>query len=286
MPVLKLPGNCEWNEAAWPVSGKREIFIRECYPALYGKCQDAWRRGCQLVIVKGTPGVGKSWFLDFAFSRLLQESVPIMVVRGPEDDVVLYTNGYTTTPQNVSLADARFSRLANNVDYVLYDPHEDPLDTQKLSMRFFGGKKVIIAMSPDPANCKKILKDARGQLTLYMGPVSSEEADQMRTSCYGSFISPERLTQRFEQAGGVPRLLFRETYESAGAEDPVLLEISNSQFFALQDFLKDPNRIDRGEVDAAFKGLWSLYHLFPKEGYESYEIKLCCDNAFKRLEIL
>jgi hypothetical protein len=34
---------------------------------------------------------------------------------------------------------------------------------------------------------------------------------------------------------------------------------------------------------AQYKGLWSLYHLFPADDYKHYEIKICCNNALKRL---
>jgi hypothetical protein len=286
MAVLTVPEDSVWHE--WPVSGMKTIYVPGCYSRIYSKCQFAWQRECRLVVVKGTPGVGKSVFLDYVLSQLLSATgvpVRVMVVRGPSDDVLLYRNGYSEQPEEVSLQVARSNKLANDADYVLYDPHEDPLETQKLNMAFFCKKNVLIAMSPDPQNCKKILKDASRKQVLYMGPMDVNEAEAMRTSCYANSVSAEQLTQRFEQAGGVPRLLFQESAPDPpeGFNDSVLKEISDSQTFALKDFVLNPQRIDCGSVSSEFKGLWSLYHLVPNEEFNNYQIEVCCDNALKLL---
>jgi hypothetical protein len=131
-------------------------------------------------------------------------------------------DGYSKKPEKFDIRVAMFHNLANNVDYVLSDPHENPLETQKLYMSFFCDKSVLIAMYPDRENCKKILKDSGSTHTLYMGPMDIIETKQMWTSCYEASVSFVQLTQRFDQAGGVPRLLFKE---SVGPADSVLDEI-------------------------------------------------------------
>ena len=86
-------------------------------------------------------------------------------------------------------------------------------------------------MPPDPENCSKILKDAKQKKQLYMVPVSLEEADAMRTSCYASDVSADELGKRFGQAGGVPRLLMEKKapVPPTGFDDSVIKDISDRQ---------------------------------------------------------
>lgn len=53
-----------------------------------------------------------------------------MVILGPRDQVHLYKNGHSSEPDDITLADAIANNRASEVDYVLYDPQENPLKTQ------------------------------------------------------------------------------------------------------------------------------------------------------------
>jgi hypothetical protein len=55
-------------------------------------------------------------------------------------------------------------------------------------------------MSPDPENCKKLRKDTVPPL-LYMGTLSFQEAEDMRTCCYPD-ISKELLQVHYQVMGG------------------------------------------------------------------------------------
>ena len=285
MAVVNVPANSVWKK--WPVAQEEVIFDRPCYSEIYQRCQTAWQSGCALVVLKGTPGIGKSFFLDYALSKLLliSESKSVMVILGPRGRVRLYKNGHSSEPEEIMLAEVIADKRASEVDYVLYDTQENPLETQQMDISMFCGKNVLIAMSPDPGNCSKILKDAKQKQLLYMGPTSLEEADAMRISCYASAVSADELRKRFDQAGGVPRLLMEQKapVPPTGFDDSVIKDISDRQNFALNDLVVSPRRIDSGSVTSQFKSLWGLYHLVPDESFTNYQIELCCDNALKLL---
>ncbi|KAL3913025.1 MAG: hypothetical protein SGARI_000862 [Bacillariaceae sp.] len=213
-----------------------------------------------------------------------------MVVCGPRGTAFLYTcmagdSAYDQQPEEISLQEAQTNKRAGDVDYVLYDPQEDPKETQKFSLSFFCGKNVLIAVSPDLQNCSKIIKDAKIISELYMGPTDLVESEAMRVACYGTSVSAEELQQRFDQIGGIPRLLFlaKSPLPVEGYDDSVLRVISDRQNFALNDLVENPSRIDSGSVASSFKSLWALYHLVPDERFTSYKIELCCDNGRKLL---
>jgi hypothetical protein len=69
------------------------------------------------------------------------------------------------------------------VGFVLLDPHEVPEQTQYMSRSIICGKKFLIAMSPDPENCVKIIKDTQDVEYIYMAPTTIEESECMRICC-------------------------------------------------------------------------------------------------------
>ena len=92
--------------------------------------------------------------------------------------------------------------LADEADYVLFDPHETAAKTDEINNKNFRGKPFIVALSPDKDNCKRLLKDTRRQETkFYMGTLSLQEAQVMKSSCYQD-ISDDLLRNRYSQIGG------------------------------------------------------------------------------------
>lgn len=115
-------------------------------------------------------------------------------------------------------------------------------------------------MSPNENNCKKLRKDTQGT-PLYMGPLSLEEALEMRAACYPNLVSEELVRSRFGQIGGIARTLFHRIV--AHNFDSALHQMLENQSKALQDVAENPVRIDGGVGSPQFKHLWSLYHLQP-----------------------
>lgn len=235
----------------------------------------------QGVFLKGSPGVGKSFFLDYAMANLLKSRTAVLLLSGPKNEAYL-CRGFDEPPETCTFDTALKDKWAKNADYVLYDPHENPLRSQDLSPHMFCGKKFIIAMSPDPANCKKVVKDAEEAETVYMGPTTLEESERMRFCCFNDRVSKDQMRQRFEQGGGIPRFLFKTggaLRRAAIATDAAMASLHERQSFALNDLIENPRRIDAGSVASEFNSLWSIYHLVPDEFYTAYTIELCSDSG-------
>ena len=293
--LVSIPAQSQLKE--WPVSGKTTIFARACYKDLFNLCQQAWEQRQQFVWVRGTPGVGKSYFLDYVLAELMKgdiveskcseiKSIRVLVISGPLNKAILFENHKTRPTEFFGLEQVRANNeLIASVQYILFDPHENPQETLHFTTTHFGEARVLLAVSPDPANCAKIDKDSESSETIYMGPVAMEEAEEMRASIYTTRATAQVLKDRFDQAGGIPRLLFKSisVLPRASVRDSVLDTIAERQAFALNDLAVNPRRIDPGCVASEFKSLWSLYHLVPDSYYTSYTIELCCVNALKLL---
>ena len=284
---LVFPSDSVWDTdhpQKWLVSLKKTVFVRQCYVELYALCQHAWNANVQGVFLKGTPGVGKSYFLDYVMSNLVRAGKKVLLLSGPSDRAWL-CSGFDESADTCSLKAALTNRWANGSDYVLFDPHEDPRKTQDLYLGSFCDKKFLIAMSPDPMNCAKIVKDAELTETIYMGPTTMEESENMRICCYSSMVKPEQLQQRFDRGGGIPRFLFKSSgvLPRAGNIDAAVASIDERLAFALNDLVQNSRRIDAGSVASEFKSLWSLYHLVPDSYYTSYSIELCSEYGHQLL---
>ena len=281
MVVLTLPEDSVWQaEGSWPISYRPTIYVRLCYEELYKWCVRLWDDGTEGLFLMGTPGVGKSCFLDYVLDGLLKAGKKVLLLSGPRNKAWM-CSGYNAELKTGVLAAALVDRWAKDADYVLLDPHENPAETEKLHRDIFCLKPFLIAMSPDPRNCKKIVKDTLSSDLLYMGPTSLEEAEDMRDTCYNRITSAS-LKARFAEIGGIPRFLFRGGHHP-GTEDAALASHAERQTFALNDTADNPMRIDPGMVASQFESLWSLYHLRPIKNYSSYTIELCSDSAFSLL---
>ena len=278
---LEFPADARsvWKRNTFLVSSKEIIFVRPCYVDLFDMCRTAWT-GMHSVFSKGTPGVGKSYFLDYAMDRLLLAKAKVLLLSGPMKLASLCC-GYDKPIQEGTLDVALGDKWADQADYVLFDPHENPDESEKLAPNIFCGKQFLIAMSPDPKNCSKIVKDVEESETVFMGPTTIEESEKMRVCCYNTRVTAEQLQYRFDQMGGVPRYLFKSAglFTRIGIQDAVVSAFVDRQAFALNDAVQNPQRIDAGSVASEFKSLWSLYHLVPDQYYTSYTIQLACENA-------
>ena len=232
------------------------------------------------MFLKGTPGIGKSFFLDYVLNNLLNDGKTVLLLSGPENKAWLCF-AFDRPAEICSLDTALTNRWAKRADFVLFDPHEDARRTQNLSRSIFCNKKFLIAVSPDPVNFAKIVKDAKYVGSIYMGPTTLEESESMRICCYNSMVTSEQLQKRFELCGGIPRFLFKpaEIFSDERNIDEAVAAIQERQAEALNDLVNRPKRIDAGSLAADVNSLWSLYHLIPSRNYRSYSIELCSPNG-------
>jgi hypothetical protein len=266
----------------WIQTRSKRLFVPSCYDDIWRLCET------NLAVVDGvevcgTPGVGKSCFLDFALHKLLADEKSVMYVHGKSSKVYFYKSDGNV--EEYTVADAINSNLAETVDFVLLDPPEggDP--------NFWGNanlhsKKFILAVSPDRNNCRGLRKDA-STVVLYMGPVQSiEVAQEMRAACYPA-VAEHIVAARFQEFGGISRFLFKPY-------DPNIADLNkrerDDQRQALNDVVAHPRGIDSGEPASGFKSLWTLYQIHPlieeNSGtidYGDYTIHPCCEDARARI---
>jgi hypothetical protein len=243
----------------WLTTKKDRLFVRDCYPELFELCQKIFSGEIQRsengeiegIFIKGTPGVGKSCFLDYALHRYYRkEGKSVLYLRGPGKRAYAFLKDDTVL--EMSLAIALEMRVAADVDVVLYDPPEASYLTDDVDSLDLCSKPFIVAVSPDPENCKKLQKDTLIE-ELFMGTCSLDEAMKMRELCFSDKVSAKSLKERFLAFGGIVRWLFKSTVE----------DVNKDQVVALRLIQVQPTIADSGEVAKEFKGLWSIYHLQP-----------------------
>jgi hypothetical protein len=294
-------GDClvcsEGNE--WLQTGSNRLFVRPCYHTLFQDCQVAFEGNIQGIFLVGTPGIGKSAFLDFALCRFLQpggndegdaereRERSVLYLSGPTDQAFVFHS--TGVVEEHSIMAALRANIAKNVHVVLYDPHENADRTNDIHLKHFQRKRFIVAMSPDEKNCKKLRKDTRCRATRYMGTFSLSEAEALISSCYPD-VSMDLLHNRYLEIGGIVRHLIRPL--SPFGLDEAIVEFRETQTEALDDVVENPRRIDGGEVASGYKHLWSLYHLQPASPADGmpisygYTIELCCNDVRFRIRDL
>ena len=242
-------------------------------------CHTAWNSEpkFQIVFLKGTPGVGKSYFLDYALACLMEDNQKVLLISGPNAKAMLFES-HQTPPQVSNVLTGLKEKWADKADYVLIDPPENAAKSQEYHHSFLCGKNTVAAVSPDPEILKKLEKDDESTVWIYLGPRSSEEARDMWQCCYSAQVSNADFERRFAVFGGIPRYLFKRK-SPLTLEDSVLQAVAECQTFALNDLAENPARIDGGNLASEFNSLWSLYHLVPDGNLTSYTIQPCCENA-------
>lgn len=276
----------------WLQTGSTRLFVRPCYPALFQECQALFHGSIQGVFLVGTPGIGKSCFLDYALHRFLHDyDQSVLYLVGPRERAYLFRPDGAVVEHNLRNALDNNNIMADeHFDVVLYDPHENVERTNDVHISFFRKKNFIVAMSPDEENCKKLRKDTTARAKLFMGTFSLQEAHDLRSSCY-PHLSQELLCNRHKVIGGVARYLIPPLLPNHA--DMATKEVEEKQSKALNIIAENPLLIDAGEVASQFKSLWSLYHLQPNRlpgddgavtvDYYNYTIELCCEDARVRI---
>ena len=157
MAILSIPEDSVWD--VWPISGRKDIYVRPSYKTALNHCHTAWNVGFQIIYLKGTPGVGKSVCLDYFLSSLIANKKKVLLIKGPTDQAFLFLS-HSTKPRktNSGALEALRGEWAKEADYVLIDPPENSAESQKYAHEFLHSKKTAAAVPPDPENLKKISK--------------------------------------------------------------------------------------------------------------------------------
>ena len=275
------------NDQVWIQTKSKTLFVRKCYSDIWGIVQQhyniiedgpiAMTGTLDGFVISGTPGVGKSCFLDFCLHNLLRLGKSVCYFYGKTMTAkIIKADGTTET---YSVAENFEGALAGQADFLLIDPPENA-NPDFLGGRWgLEGKKFILAGSQNRNNCQAIRKET-STVKLYMGTCSRQESEEMRVACYPG-VTQERAALRFGEFGGIPRFLFKAVVIVDG-EDIVLNEDRQCQRSALADLIRNPKRID--DMESLDSCLSTKFHVEPISlengsiNYMKYTIQPCAED--------
>jgi hypothetical protein len=111
------------SDHKWIQTASKVLFVPSCYDDIWEICV---RRLAVFdgVVISGTPGIGKSCFLDFALHNLLADDIhkSVMYVHGKSGSAYVYAADGSV--ESYSIADVRNNDMATDVDFLLLDPPE------------------------------------------------------------------------------------------------------------------------------------------------------------------
>jgi hypothetical protein len=188
---LVAPPGPEW------LCGRLEIgaplYVRECYSWFYDFALERKNVGSRGVIFTGTPGIGKSAWLNYALVRFLQDGFAVLLQRAGLDDFFVFRDGICTHGFTPTLSSTLLG-LPSKAVY-LFDP--DETKTAPRESRVF----TIAATSPQIVHYKWLRKI--GCSMRYFPCWRLDELAEARPD-----VSAAVLLERFVKWGGIPRFVF------------------------------------------------------------------------------
>lgn len=124
------------GDLTWPSAGSDWLFVNSSYKPLFRKCDELINHtGIQGIFLKGTPGIGKSCFLDYACHQFLQQGKTVLYSHGCRDLVYKFypereEGGFNVFKGVHNMLLTLEAANSPDVDIVLFDPHEDSKKTQ------------------------------------------------------------------------------------------------------------------------------------------------------------
>ena len=172
-----------------------QLFVRQAYSEIFATLEKyVADKNITTVVVSGTPGVGKSYFLWYLLYKLKAKGEKVAMSLG-KDCVIL-----DDFPGVISIEQMKASVFKNYI--YLHDPMASQIPALRLQ-----AKCTIIATSEDP-DVLKPLKH-RDKKFLYMPPWSSAELKSCFSTCYQSLGLSDVVEKRFYYWGGSARHVFK-----------------------------------------------------------------------------
>lgn len=219
------------------------VFVRPCYPPLL----DLVLQGERKVLLRGTPGIGKTHFSLLLILRLIAEGKTVVYQRRDGLRSLLFTPTEVKSASTLNLLDSELGKLSTF--FVV-----DALDPAKVNA------KTILVSSPNKGNFREYVKDAPD--AYFMPPWSLEEILECnRLVGYGRTVA--ELRDGFEKVGGVPRYLLTKTPAAGVAE--VKEAISGTGNLAWKEV--EHSLVTKGSVSG------KVLHLIPGADFKTFEFR-------------
>lgn len=203
--ILSLPG-----EARWPETGASKLVVRPCYTTIWENISSKVHRR---IVVSGSPGIGKSWFLFYCMYMLAKAGQPfVYIVHKGERETYrcyMYTPEGVQSTQGFTTEEVETLLSTDSNAYLLLDDH------RPFSTGYVVGK-IIQATSPDPQKTKEFEKEGQGAhmggTKFYYMPVWSDDELELCRRLHGERstapLGKEQVANLVKIAGRIPRYLF------------------------------------------------------------------------------
>jgi len=233
------------------------VFVRECYLELL----DLVLNGGMDVLVRGTPGIGKTHFSFLLILRLIAEGKTVVYERRKGAGAYLFSS--TEVQSGRSFKD--FREVGSKETFLILDA----IDVDVINAR------TILVSSPNESNfhdfVKKIdpTKDA-----YYMPPWSLEEILDCNGKMYNRNVPAIRAG--YEKVGGVPRILLEKETVDIG---PVNDAITTTSGLSWKDISRNL------AVNSQVSG--KVFHMIPTADLRNFEYRFASkyveDEVFSRI---
>jgi len=241
------------------------LFIRPCYLDLL----DLVLTGGARVLLRGTPGIGKTHFSLLLVLRLVAEGKTVVYMRGVKDSSALFY--LILTPTGLLETDrhpAALPYLRDEATIFVVDAKE-PKNMEQVNAT------TILVSSPQHGNYEEFIKGLPSQSIFFMPPWSLEEIQRCNELIYHRDAG--KLKRGFEMVGGVPRhLLTNAEVEIREVLDAIVVTARLS-WEDIQSNL---------QVNSKVSG--KVFHLVPSADYRSFEYRFASsyveDELFSRVE--
>ncbi len=190
---------------------KSSLLARSCNAGLYERIQefkndrDSDGGG---ILLTGSPGIGKSWFLMYTIYRLTAEpSVPAIILHSAKHFSAYWFKPDGTVSVIRDPVGVDFIPIVDKNTWYLYDANEDA--DECFPIRAF----TVVAASPNKRHYKGFRKQM-GTMRLCMPPWTLDELFAVRGVLSPKLkndvleVTDEEMRKRYEMAGGIPRTVF------------------------------------------------------------------------------
>lgn len=203
------------DSARWFASKKRiktKMFVRLCYVSLLQMIQEKWSdETSNHILLLGTPGTGKTFFLNYVAYILLSQK--------RDFDVIISFNGlalWVGPGDEHQLQQLQGGKIPLEFQDLLYKEHTvvlyDCTGESDCEPPEFATCKVLVTSSPDARKYKQYRKDQCQ--TFYMPLWTFEELELCRVHCFPT-VSEETFHDNFNIWGGVARYTIGSAAHSA-----------------------------------------------------------------------
>ena len=223
-----------------------ELYVRDCWVEMYEVMEDMLKSGCQRIVVTGTPGIGKSQFLQYCMWRMAQKNEAFLHETYPQM-VHMYSPG--------NFATHNYNNIPSGLPY-LVDMEVEQLpfyDYAKWSPLF-----TAIFSSPNPYRFKSMVK-MDNSVELIMPPWENEEIfDAHKLISKFRSVDIDLVKSQLAIYGGVPRYVFDKSKEGSRPMKQALR--SKGQLVAERMFMVD--WVESGkDVDMSY----TISHMIPED---------------------